>query len=1077
MKGPIAWFASNGVAANLLMAMLVAGGLTATCQITQKTFPDIDIEVVTVSVDYLGAAPEEVEEGVCIRIEEQVDGVDGIDELSSVAREGNCTVIAELLSGADVNEVLDEIKNRVDSIDTFPVETEKPLIEQFSLRRGVADLAISGDLDERALKALAERVRDEVLALPGVTQAEVTLVRPFEISVEVPEETLRRHGLRFDEVVAAVQRSSLDMPGGSVKTDGGEILLRTKGQAYRGADFERIVVLTRPDGTRVTLGEVASVIDGFEDVDLAARFDAQPAAVVQVYRVGDQDVVEISEQLHGYLERARATLPEGVSITLWQDDSEVLRARLDTLLRNGRSGFLLVLAVLALFLRFRVAVWVTVGVPIAMLGALGLFEPLGQSIDVMSLFAFIVVLGILVDDAVVVGENIYSHQQQGESRLQGAIAGAQNVSVPVIFGVLTTVAAFLPLLMVPGPMGQVFSVLATVVIACLAFSLIESQLVLPAHLAHGRDRPGRVARSPFQRRWKRVQAFFGSALERLAAGPYRALLEQALRWRYATIATAVALLLLTVGVIASGRMHFSFFPPVEADYLAAWLTMPQGTPFEVTEEAAQQLEDSVAALRAAVDPEFARPGESLVEHVLASVGAQPFRDRQSQGPTGFGRRVAGGAHLAEVVLELTPSEQRAISTSDVANRWREIVGEIPGAVELVFASDLFSAGQPIYVRLQGADTGALRAAAARLKQELAAYPGVIDIADSFRAGKQELKLRIEPSAEQLGLTMHDLARQMRQAFYGEEAQRIQRGRDDVRVMVRYPEAQRRSLGDVENVRIRAPDGTEVPFGTVAQAELGRGFATIRRADRMRVVNVTANVDRNLTTANDVLRDLQKRALPPILADYPSVSYSLEGEQREQRRAFAGLGRAYVLALLAIFALLAVPLRSYAQPLIIMSVIPFGLVGAIGGHLLMGKGLSFMSVVGIVALSGVVVNASLVLVHAVNGRRERGLRLHSAVVESGIARFRPIVLTSLTTFAGLTPLMLERSVQAQFLIPMAISLAFGVLFATTITLLVVPCGYLVLEDLRGLRGGGEPERAPLAVVPDAAATPPAAPPRR
>jgi multidrug efflux pump subunit AcrB len=1049
----IAWFAENPVAANLLAAMIIAGGLTAVFQLPQKTFPDINVEMIRITVEYLGAAPEEVEEGVCIRIEEEIEGIDGIDKIRSSALEGACAVIVELMSGADESKVLDDVKARVDAIDTFPDETEKPVISQVTLQRAVADVAISGDVDERALRALAERVRDEILALPGITQTELKLVRPFEISIEVSEQSLRRHGLRFDDVVQAVRSSSLDLPGGSIKTAGGEILLRTKGQAYRGLEFEDLVVIARRDGTRVPLGEIANVVDGFQDVDLASRFDGQPAAVVQVYRVGDQDVIETSEALKEYVARANQTIPEGISITIWQDDSIPLRSRRDTLLRNGRNGFLLVLAVLALFLRARVAFWVTLGIPISFLGALWLFAPLDLSIDVLSLFALIVVLGILVDDAVVVGERAHAHQERTGKRLEGAIRGTQEVAIPVIFGVLTTVAAFTPMLMVPGPMGQVFSILAKVVAICLIFSLIESQLVLPAHLALGHEKPESEGRSAFTRRWKRLQRFSGGSLERFAAAIYRPALERALEWRYTTIASAILLLFLTVGHLASGRMHFSFFPPIEADFLAAWLTMPQGTPFEVTEAAVHRLEASVEELRAELDSEFGAADESLVLHVLASAGNQPFRDRQSRTPMGAAQQASGDSHLGEVVLELVPSEERAISTRQIAQRWRRIVGSVPDAVELVFASDLFSAGDAINVQLQGADVEALRDAASRVKADLARYPGVIDITDSFREGKQEVKLKIKPTAEPLGVTLRDLARQVRQAFYGEEAQRIQRGRDDIRVMVRYPEEQRRSLGDLENVRVRTVDGAEVPFGTVADAELGRGFATIQRTDRMRVVNVTANVNRTVTTANDVLADLQASSLPQILADYPAVSYSLEGEQREQRRAFSGLLSAYVLALLMIYALLAVPLRSYTQPLVIMSVIPFGLVGAIGGHILMQwlgqlHGLSFFSVVGIVAVSGVVVNASLVLVYNVNAERARGGSVAEAVVAAGVDRFRPILLTSLTTFAGLTPLMMERSMQAQFLIPMAVSLAFGVIFATVITLLVLPCGYLVLEDLKG-----------------------------
>jgi multidrug efflux pump subunit AcrB len=1096
VKRAVEWFARNPVAANLLAAMMLVGGLLMLPAIPQVTFPDIDIDLISVGVEYLGAAPEEVEEGVCVRIEEEVDGIQDIEEIRSTATEGACAVVIELVNGADPGRALGEVKNRVDGIDTFPLETEKPVVEKLTIRRAVVDVAIFGDADERTLKELGQRVRDELSELPSVTQVELQAVRPYEISVEVSEGALRRHGLSFDQVVEAVRRSSLDLPGGSVKTAGGEILLRTKAQAYRGPEFERLVVLTRPDGTRLQLGEVATVVDGFEDVDRFARFDGKPSVMLRVFRVGDQDVIEISDAVKDYVERVRARLPEGIGIEVWQDSTRTLRSRLDTMLRNARSGFLLVLLVLALFLKPRLAFWVTLGVPTAVLGALSMFPLLGQTIDVMTLFAFILVLGILVDDATVVGENVHTHRREFADPVEAAVRGTQQVTIPVVFGVTTTIAAFAPGLLVEGPMGQIMAVLSTVVIACLVFSLIESQLVLPAHLAHERPlRPqlellfvvipillllplplsgslalvaavlGLVA----ARRWEPIADRIGrwrdateSAMERFASTTFLRWLDRALEWRYATVAAAIALLFWAVGVVASGRLHFSFFPPIEADYVAALLTMPQGTTVDSTAAAVEQIERAAARLREELDLERARGAPATVRHVSTTVGAQPFRTQQAQNPAGGGGRLAtGGSHLGEVVLELVASEQRAVSASQVAGRWRELVGAVPDAVELVFPSDLFSAGEAINVQLQGSDVSELAAAAAGLKARLAEFPGVVDIADSFRAGKQEVKLTILPSAEALGLTQVDLARQVRQAFYGEEAQRVQRDRDDVRVMVRYPAAQRRSLGDLEDMRIRTASGVEVPFRAVALAEPGRGFATIRRADRHRVVNVTADVDRTQTSANEVLAALLDGGLQAIVSEHPGVSYSLEGEQREQRRALGGIFRGFALALIAIYAMLAIPLGSYSQPLVIMSVIPFGLVGAIAGHLLLGFNLAFMSVIGMVALSGVVVNGSLVLVDFVNHARARGVALEQAVRGAGVDRFRPIVLTSVTTFAGLTPLLLERSVQAQFLIPMAISLGFGVLFSMVMTLLVVPSGYLILEDLSGSLGarrrrGGQDE---------------------
>ncbi|MBW2269423.1 MAG: efflux RND transporter permease subunit [Deltaproteobacteria bacterium] len=1045
MNRIIAWFAANHVAANLLMFVMVIGGLLALPTILFKPFPDIDVDQVTVSVEYRGAAPEETEESVCVRIEEEVEGVDGIKKIRSTAVEGACTVRIELLSGADVDRAVDDVKNRVDAIDTFPEETEKPVIAKVTNQRSVIELTLSGPTTERSLKQVAERVRDEISSLPGITQVSVVGTRPYEISIEVSEQSLRRFALSFDDVARAVQRFSLDLPGGSVKTEGEEILLRTKSQAYWGPEFERILVLADPSGTRVTLADVATVRDTFEDTDQASIFDGAPAVLIRVFRVGDQDAVELAASVRDYIEN-QVRLPQGLTLTVWQDSTDMLRSRLNLMLKNGRNGFLLVVLVLALFLQLRLAFWVSIGIPIALLGTLFLFPMIDFSIDVISLFAFILVLGILVDDAIVVGENVHRHILEGDDRLEAAIRGAQEVSVPVIFGVLTTVVAFGPLMLVPGFMGQIFGLIASVVVISLLFSLVESQLVLPSHLASGS--PDHVASSrAIPVAWRALQSRFAASFERLGRVHYRRALHFALENRYLTIAVAVALLMWTLGLTASGRLPFSFFPPLEADYVAAKLTMPQGTPAAATRRAVEQIAGVVPELRRRIAAEGADAGEPIILHVQSSIGDQPFSSSSGGPPGQNGAATGGGSHLGEVVLALTESEERDISTREVADRWRELVGAVPDAVELAYASSLFSAGEAINIQLRGPDVTDLTVAAERVKAALSGYAGVVDVADSFRAGKREVKLNLLPSGEALGLSRQDLARQVRQAFYGEEAQRIQRGRDDVRVMVRYPEAQRRSLGDLEDMRIRAPDGSEVPFRSVGQVDLGRGYATIRRSDRQRVVNVTADVDRDVTTENEVLAHLQGAALPQILADYPAVSYSLEGAQAEQREAFTELLRWYGFALFGIYALLAIPLRSYLQPLLIMSVIPFGLVGAIAGHLLMGRGLSFMSVQGIIALSGVVVNSSLVLVHYVNQQRAKGVAIADAVAAAGSVRFRPIILTSLTTFAGLTPLLLETSTQAQFLIPMAISLAFGVLFASAITLFIVPSGYLILEDAR------------------------------
>jgi len=1066
----IAWFARNHVAANLLMALMLIGGIVSVPAIQQRTFPEIEVDVIAINVVYLGAAPEEVEQGVCIRIEEEIHGIDGIEEITSSAAEGACGVSAELMTGYPIDRALSEIKNAVDSITTFPEETEKPIVSHVEVRNTAVSIAVSADASERSLKVYGERVRDSIASLPDVTQVELKNVRDYEISIEVAEETLRRHDLTFDEVVAAVRRGSLDRPGGSIKTTGGEILLRTKGQAYVGDEFERIVLRTEADGTRLLLSDVATVVDEFEPDERHATFDGNPAITIKAFRVGDQKVIRVVDAIRDHLEELTAFVPDGLSMTVWEDESQTLKDRLNILIKNGVSGFALVFVVLALFLRLKLAIWVSIGVPLSILGALFVFPYADVSIDVISLFAFIMVLGLLVDDAVVVGENVHRHQEAAEDPLEASIRGTQEVSVPVIFGVLTTIAAFGPMIFAPGSMGQIFGVIGLSASLCLVFSVIESQLVLPAHLGHMKQSAGPRALEPdsIQARWKSFQARMASSLSRLALERYRPLLDRALANRYAVIAGGVgflAIALTTAGTgIGPAKMNFSFFPPIESDYVTATLTMPQGTPIEATERAARVILDSAHRTK----DELAEDGfdaDELIQHVLFSIGQQPNAGDAGPGdPAG-----ASGSHLAEVRLSIQSGDDRPISAAEIKQRWRRNTPAIPDVVELTFNAALFDAGDPIDFQLRSNDVEQLVEASGRLKAELARKVGVFEISDSFRAGKRELKLDILPAAQTLGLTLDDLSRQVRQAFYGEEAQRIQRGRDDIRVMVRYPDRDRRSLADLDELRIRTPNGGEVPFYAVANAELGRGFATIKRADRNRVIHVTADVDVKEVAAGDVIAELERDFLPLLLADYPGMSYSLEGEQSEQAESLGGLFRNYTVALFMIYALLAIPLRSYIQPLIIMAVIPFGLVGAIIGHWFMyfareiftdqTFNFSMMSIFGFVALTGVVVNSSLVLVHYINERRAEGAPLEEAVRAAGVARFRPIVLTSMTTFVGLAPILREGSVSAQFLIPMATSLGFGVLFGSTISLFLVPSAYVVVEDAKALLGGRKKEALP------------------
>jgi multidrug efflux pump subunit AcrB len=1048
MKGMIRWFSTNHVAANLLMLVILGAGLVSAVSIKQEVFPEIALDVITIQVPYLGGTPAEVEEAVCIRIEEAVQGVDGIKKITSSSSEGIGVVTIELETGTDKRKALDDVKAEVDRIITFPAETEKPIVTLVEPRQQVIDVVIYGDATERTIKLLADRIRDDLLAIDDITYANVGGTRPFEISIEVSERDLQAHGLTLEQVTRAVQANSLDLPGGSVKTSAGEILVRTKGQRYTGEEFGRIVVITAPDGTEVTLDRIARVRDGFEDVDAASYLDGKRSAMIQVYRTGDQGVLTVTDAAKAYVAEMADQMPAGIAISTFNDRSVIYKSRMDLLLKNGLAGLVLVFLCLALTLQFRLALWVSLGIAISFLGAFWAIPLFGVSLNMISMFAFIVSLGIVVDDAIVVGENIYSWRERGYSPQKAATRGALEVGLPVVLAVLTTCVAFLPLAMVEGTMGKFMYNIPVVVIAILLFSLVESLLILPSHLATMKTIDQQVA-DRMTGGYGSLKARIDDLLKALVEGPYRRTLGFAIGHRPIVIATAITTMLVTMGLVAGGHIKFTFMPKVDADNLVAALTLPQGTTVEDAQHAVDQLEASLEELRRQYD-EKREGGESVIRHVQTSIGSQP-RSARSGGPRGGAATAPGGAHLVEVNAELLKAEIRNIPSPEMAKRWRELCGPITGAVSLSFSANLFQGGDAINVQLASSDTDELIAAAQELKATLAEFPGVIDIADSFREGKVEVKLGLKPEARTLGLTLADLARQVRRGFYGDEAMRIQRGRDEVKVMIRYPESERRSMGNIETMRIRTPDGAEVPFSRVATVDVGRGYASIERADRQRIVSVTGDVDQQVANADEINNILREEVLPGLLAGHPGVRYSMEGEQKEQAESLGSLRKGFVMAILLIYVLLAVLFKSYTQPAIIMSAIPFGLVGAIWGHILMGLDLTLISMFGVVALTGVVVNDSLIMIDFINRARRSGSPVITAVTESGIRRFRPIMLTSVTTFAGLTPLLLEKSLQAKFLIPMATSLAFGVLFATFITLVLVPVSYTLLTDFKARLG--------------------------
>lgn len=1032
----IRWFVENKVAANLLMMILVSGGLLALPQLYLEEFPEVKVAAVQIQVPYLGAAPQEVETAVCVRVEEALEGTEGVDTVRSTAAEGMCSIIAELVEGVDISKVANDIRSKVDAIDSFPAETERPITSEITVISKVIQIVVFGKTSEEGLRSVTQKLRDDLAALPGVSQVEMNFGRDFEISVEVSEANLRQFDLTLEEIGLAIAANSLDLPGGAIDTNQGEILVRTQGQAYRGQEFEDIIIRANPDGTRLTLAEVAEVKDGFVDADMAARFNGESAMALVISRVGTEDTIEIADTVKAYIDQLRPTLPEGLNIEVWKDESQDLTDRLQALVKNARSGLILVLIVLALFLQFRLALWVAAGIPIALLGTLAIFPGLGVAISTMSIMGFILVIGILVDDAIVVGERIFAHEEMGKPRLQAAIDGTSEVSTPVIFGVLTTMATFIPIMNIPGEIGGFFLVIGTVVVIALFFSIFESQLILPHHLAHRRL----AHRKEDKNRWQRIQGMLSDRLDTFASDTFSPWVARAIEYRYTTLALGVAVLIIALGALLSGRILFQFFPSVDGSRIYASVVLPEGTPIETTARVVQRMEDSAEQLRQELDAIQLVEDQSSITKVYTAVGTL-----LPKGSVEFGTPVK--TNIAEVAIQLNiPSDYEGTPVSVFANRWRELTGPIPDAVEVKFTATSFSIGAAIDIELFGTDFDELKSVANELKTTLASYPGVVDISDSFRSGKQEIKLSLKPEARYYGISLANLGLQVRHAFYGYEAQRIQRGKDDIRVMVRYPEGERDAFGSIESMFIRTPGGAEVPFSSIANIEIGEGFTTISRVDGQRVINVTAEVMRDKITPEQVLSGVFGKSLPEITKRHPGVSYSLAGEAEDRAESMNSLGAYALLALLVIYALLAVPLQSYLQPLVIMSVIPFGAIGAIFGHFVMGADLTFLSVLGIVALSGVVVNSSLVLVDYVNRQRAAGTDLHTALVSAGVVRFRPILLTSLTTFIGLLPMVFDKNTATLIFVPLAISLAFGVLVGTVITLFLVPSLYHILEDV-------------------------------
>ena len=1022
-RGLLAWMVHNRVTPNLLMLFLLLGGLYMTTRIKQEVFPEFAEDQVSISVPYPGASPEEVEQGIVLAVEEAVRGLPGVGEVTATAAEGSGTVVAEILSDADPMQVYQDIRQGVDSISTFPEDAEEPQVSLSVHRHEVLTLQFYGEVPEASLREAVEQVRDRLLQDPGITQVDLVGARDYEIQVEVPQARLRAYNLTLAQIASRIGAASVESGGGKVETSGGEILLRVRDRRDWAREFARIPVVTAASGAVVYLEDLGRVREGFAETDRSSSYNGSRNVGLDVYRVGEQTPIGVSDAVRAAMPEIAADLAAGIHWAISRDDSDVYRQRLELLLKNAFLGLVLVLGTLGIFLEFKLAFWVTMGIPTSFLGGLLFLPVMGVSINMISLFAFIVALGIVVDDAIVAGENIYEYRSQGMGFARAAVLGAREVGVPIAFSILTNVVAFLPLSFIPGIMGQVWGVIPLVVVTVFLISWVESMLILPAHLAHTRSAPASRLTATLHR-W---QQGFSRLVSRFIENVYGPFLDACLAWRFLTVAAGFALLIGIAGYVKSGRIGMILSPRVESDRSVVTAVLPYGSPSARVQAVGSRL------VLAAQEVAAGHGGDRLLVGVQSRINENEVR----------------------VDAFLTDPDVRPIGTAEMTRLWRERTGTLPGLESLKFQSDRGGpgSGAALTVELSHRDIDVLDRASAALAERLSEFPNVKDIDDGYSQGKRQLSFRLTAEGRSLGLSSQEVARQVRSAFYGAEALRQQRGRSEVKVVVRLPESERQSEFGVESLMIATPAGTFVPLRQVAEVERGRAYTTIKRRDGRRTVTVTADVT-PIGETGRIQATLDQAILPQLVRDYPGLTHGYEGRQADMKESMRSLVGGFTLAVLAIYFLLAIPFRSYTQPVIVMISIPFGIVGAVLGHLLMGYNLSVMSMMGIVALAGVVVNDSLVLIDYANRQRQAGIGPREAVRTAGVRRFRPILLTTLTTFGGLSPMIFETSRQARFMIPMAISLGYGILFATVISLVLVPCLYVIVEEASGLvRAGG------------------------
>lgn len=1025
----IEWFAKNPVAANLLMiGIVLAGLLSASSSVPVETFPSSELDTVTISTSFRGATPKTVEEGITLRVEEAIADIEGIEELTARSAEGVSTVIAEINESYEKRDILDDIKVRVDALNTLPSDAEKPVVSLNTRNRTVIYVAIQGDVSTKVLRTVAGQFREGLLTSNEISNVQLQGVAEYQMNIEVSPQTLDAYNITLAQVGNAIREGARDVSAGNVQTRNGDILVRSDGQAFTAEEFSNIPILSNSQGSPITLGQIANIDDGFEEKSLITTFNGKPAIMLEVRRVGEQSALKVSAQTKAYMAEFAPNMPSGVTIDYWDDDAVYLKSRIGAVLNSAWMGGILVIILLSLFLRPAVAFWVFLGIPVSFMGAFLFMPQVNGTFNVVSLFAFIMVLGIVVDDAIVTGENIYRKIRDGMDPQQAAIVGTKEITIPVTFGILTTVVAFIPLSYLQGTRFDfIGSQMPMVVIPVLLMSLVESKLVLPSHMSHIKPRP-----EGGKTNWLgRTQQKISRGLEAFVEIYYRPFLERCVRNRAITLTTLIALSSIVVASISIGHIRFTPFPYVESDTVRINLTMPESTGFETTNKHIQDIVAHFKTLQEKYrDPET---GESIIQNVLASSGSQ---------------RRSIKANLGSVRAELVPSsERKGIRTSQIGREVRKLIGDIPGAQSLSIRSRWFRGDSPINVELSGSEPRKLYEVIKKLKEKFKTYPGVFDVQDNYSGGKEELKLSLKPEAYTLGLNLRDVASQVRNAVFGFQAQRIQRGRDELRVMVRYPLAYRSSMQDLKQLAIRVPNSSEeVLLSDIAIVEPFESPSTLYRLNRTSILNITTDVDKDIANVPLILSEIDEY-LSNVQQEFPELRYRFDGEAEDAAETNKRLTTGLVLVLAAIYALLAIPFKSYGQPLIVMSIIPFGLIGAVVGHIITGQNLSVLSIFGMLALVGVLVNDSLVLVDYINKRRQQGMELVESVINAATIRFRPVLLTSITTFAGLAPILMDGSQQAKWLKPMATSLAFGILFATIITLIIVPVNYLVAREFK------------------------------